>query len=113
MNESPAPATPFDAQAYLRRIGLKSTPHADFAGLQALFHAQLRAIPFENFDVLLGRPISLHPEAIFAKLVHRRRGGYCFEQNLLMAAVLEALGFGVTRLGCRNCKIYGIKSNRN
>ena len=104
MNDSPAPATPFDAQAYLRRIGLKSSPHADFAGLQALFHAQLRAIPFENFDVLLGRPIALHPAAIFAKLVHRRRGGYCFELNGLFLHALHAFGFSARPLLARVCR---------
>ena len=30
-----------------------------------------------------------------------RRGGYCFEQNALFAAVLEHLGFDVTGLAAR------------
>ena len=104
MNDSPAPAAPFDARAYLRRLGLKNPPRPDFAGLQTLFHAQLRAIPFENFDVLLGRPICLDKEAIFAKLVHRRRGGYCFELNGLFLHALHAFGFAARPLLARVCR---------
>ena len=58
-------------------------------------------IPFENFDVLLGRPIRLDPEGLQAKLVGAGRGGYCFEHNTLFAAVLERLGYEVTLLAAR------------
>ena len=57
--------------------------------------------PFENLDPWLGRPVSLEPTDVFTKLVTRRRGGYCFEQNLLFREVLEALGFQVTGLAAR------------
>src|SRR5262249_47789047 len=50
-------------------------------------------IPFENLDVLLGLPIRLELDAIVDKLVHRRRGGYCFEHNTLLLHVLDQLGF--------------------
>ena len=63
--------------------------------ISADMHGATRSIPFENLDVLLGRPISLEPEALFQKLVVERRGGYCFEQNLLFKAALEALGYEV------------------
>jgi N-hydroxyarylamine O-acetyltransferase len=56
---------------------------------------------FENLDILLGRPILLDLESVFAKLIHARRGGYCFEQNALLAAVLETIGFPVRRLAAR------------
>jgi N-hydroxyarylamine O-acetyltransferase len=58
-------------------------------------------IPFENLDVLLGRSIRLDLESLQAKLIRRKRGGYCFEQNSLLAKVLEAVGFRVTRLAAR------------
>jgi N-hydroxyarylamine O-acetyltransferase len=48
--------------------------------------------------VLLGRRIRLEPESIAQKLIHDRRGGYCFEQNALLRDALRALGFRVTPL---------------
>jgi N-hydroxyarylamine O-acetyltransferase len=90
-----------DLEAYRRRVGLASLPPATPAGLRALHEAHVSAIPFENLDVLQGRPIALDLASLQAKLVAARRGGYCFEQNTLFAAVLERLGFRVTRLAAR------------
>jgi len=84
---------PVELDAYLARIGLSKRPGADLAGLRALQRAHRRAIPFENLDVRLGRAISLDADALFAKLVTQRRGGYCFEQNGLFVPALAALGF--------------------
>ena len=58
-------------------------------------------ITFENLDILLGRPILLDLTSVTAKLIHACRGGYCFEQNALLAAVLETIGFPVKRLAAR------------
>lgn len=69
--------------------------------LHALHLAHATHIPFENLDVLLRRPIQLDVESLWAKLVTGGRGGYCFEQNGLFAAVLEEVGFRVMRLGAR------------
>lgn len=55
------------------------------------------AIPYENLDVRLGREIRLDRDSLVAKLVDGGRGGYCYEQNLLFAAVLEDLGIRFTR----------------
>ncbi|MFF5720410.1 arylamine N-acetyltransferase [Streptomyces buecherae] len=73
----------------------------DVSTLRALHRAHVAAIPFENLEIVLGRPILLDIEALQAKLVRQRRGGYCYEQNLLFAAALERLGFSVTGLGAR------------
>jgi N-hydroxyarylamine O-acetyltransferase len=91
----------FDLDAYLARIGYAGprTPSAD--ALRALHEAHAAAVPFENLDILLGRPIRLDLESLQAKLVAARRGGYCFEQNTLFAAALGRLGFGVTPLAAR------------
>ena len=62
-------------------------------------HAE--AIPFENLAAFLGEPVRLDHAAIHEKLVERRRGGWCFEQNLLFARVLESVGFPVRRLAAR------------
>jgi N-hydroxyarylamine O-acetyltransferase len=80
----------FPLDAYLDRIGLGGRDAAP--GLAELHRAHVVAIPFENLDPHRGVPVSLEPEAVAAKLVHGRRGGYCFEQNSLLAAALEALG---------------------
>ena len=56
-----------------------------------LLEAHIAHIPFENFDVLLGRPVRLDLEGLQSKLVMSRRGGYCFEHATLFAAVLERL----------------------
>ena len=52
-------------------------------------------ILFENLDPLVGIPVSLAPDALAHKLVDARRGGYCFEKNMLFTAALEALGVRV------------------
>lgn len=83
----------FDLPAYLRRIGVDRPVPLTVAGLASLVRAHRMAIAFENLDILLGRGISLAPRAVFDKLVHHRRGGYCFEQNALFDRALGALGF--------------------
>ncbi|HVJ02011.1 MAG TPA: arylamine N-acetyltransferase [Sphingomonas sp.] len=90
-----------DLKAYFERIGYSGTPAPDRATLAALVLHHTLAIPFENFDPLLGRPVRLEPEALVEKLVRSRRGGYCFEQNGLFWRVLEAIGFRVTPLAAR------------
>ncbi len=88
----------FDRNTYLQRINYsgETTPTSDT--LKALHHAQLYNIPFENFDIQLGRGIDLAPGAIFEKLVHQVRGGYCFELNGLFLMALQAFGFDVRPL---------------
>jgi len=90
----------FDLDAYLERIGLSGV-EPDAAGLRALQEAQMRSIPFENFDPLLGKVPDLGLGEIFAKTVPGGRGGYCFELNLLFEAALGAVGFPVRRMLAR------------
>ncbi|WDV53617.1 arylamine N-acetyltransferase [Streptomyces coeruleorubidus] len=91
----------FDLDAYLRRIGWEGERRADAATLRGVHLAHLRALPFENLDALRRRAPSLDPADLMAKLVHSRRGGYCYEHNTLFARALEALGFRVTLLAAR------------
>jgi N-hydroxyarylamine O-acetyltransferase len=91
----------FDLDAYLGRIGYAGPLHPTAAVLEGLHLAHATHIPFENLDILLGRPIRLDLESLHAKLVGAKRGGYCFEQNTLFAAVLEKIGYPVTRLAAR------------
>jgi N-hydroxyarylamine O-acetyltransferase len=90
-----------DLQAYFRRIDYTGDLDATRSTLEALHLAHATHIPFENLDILMGRPIRLDLESLQAKLVSAGRGGYCFEHNLLFAAVLEEIGFPVTRLAAR------------
>ena len=83
----------FDLAAYLARIRLGARPTLDHYGLAAMQRAHRLAIPFENLDIRLGRGVAIDSDAVFAKLVTAKRGGYCFEQNRLFADALDALGF--------------------
>lgn len=90
-----------DLDAYFARIGYAAEATANLATLRALHLLHPAAIPFENLDPFLGRPVSLALDDLQRKLVAARRGGYCYEQNNLFKAVLEAIGFSVTGLAAR------------
>ena len=94
-------ASDLDLDGYLARTGAPRPLAATLEALVSLHRAHCAAIPFENLDILLGRPIELDLAALEAKLVRARRGGYCFEQNTLFRAALETLGFRVTALAAR------------
>jgi N-hydroxyarylamine O-acetyltransferase len=90
-----------DLRAYFERIGYSGEARPDRATLEALIAAHTATIPFENLNPFLGLPVSLSPEALMAKLVRQRRGGYCYEQNGLFSHVLETIGFDFTPLAAR------------
>lgn len=95
-------ATGLDLAGYLDRIDYRKSTDPTPETLHALVAAHTGAIPFENLDPLTGAPVAdLGPDALTDKLVHRRRGGYCYEHNGLMGYVLEALGYRVERLAAR------------
>jgi N-hydroxyarylamine O-acetyltransferase len=94
-------STNLNLDAYLARIGYSGPRSANLTTLMAIHALQPAAIPFENLDPLLGRLIPLDLASLQAKLIHQRRGGYCFELNGLFAAALEAMGFQVSRLAAR------------
>ena len=91
----------FDLDAYLHRIGHDGPRVPTFTLLQAICAAQPARIPFENIDPLLGRPPRLARDAVQAKLVGRRRGGYCYELNALLREALRSLGMRVCGLAAR------------
>lgn len=90
-----------DLERYCTRIGYQGPRVPTLAVLHQLIEHHISTIPFENLDVLLGRPISLESNALQAKLLPGQRGGYCFEQNGLFLLVLEAFGFPVAPLSAR------------
>lgn len=101
----------FDRDAYLQRLDYsgESTPTADT--LNVLHRSHLYRLPFENFDIQLGRGIDLAPEVVFNKLVHNKRGGYCFELNGLFLLVLKTFGFDARALLAR-VRISGTPTGR-
>lgn len=92
---------PVDVDRYFARIGYAGPRSPDLATLGRIVARHAASIPFEAIDVLLGRPIELSPAAIDTKLIDRRRGGYCFEQNSLLQRVLSTLGYRVEPLMAR------------
>jgi N-hydroxyarylamine O-acetyltransferase len=88
----------FELDAYLERIGLAAAPGP---GLTAIHRAHVTRIPFENLSPYRGVPVALEPDALTQKLVEQRRGGYCFEHNLLLKLALESIGAHVEPLLAR------------
>lgn len=100
-------AEELDLDAYLHRVGHTAPVDATLVTLRALHRAHATTIPFENVDSVLGTPVPIDIPSVQRKLVTSPRGGYCYEHNLLFAAVLERCGFrprglaGRTRMGSR------------
>ena len=90
-----------DLDSYFGRIGYSGARPPSAETLKKVHLSHATHVPFENLDVLLGRPVTLDLDRIQTKIVANHRGGYCFEQNALLAAVLEQMGFAVTRLSGR------------
>ncbi len=90
-----------DVDSYFERIGYSGPRAATLETLRTLQRLHPLAIPFENLDTLAGIPVRLDLPSLERKLVHGRRGGYCFEQNLLFNHVLRALGFETAALAAR------------
>ena len=90
--------------AYLDRVGVTAPAVSDAAGLRALHRAHQLTVPFENLSIHLAEPISLGERDLIDKIVHRHRGGFCYELNGTFALLLEALGARVSRVAAR---VYG------
>jgi N-hydroxyarylamine O-acetyltransferase len=90
-----------DLEAYFQRIGYAGPRDATRETLAGIHLQHPQIIPFENLDPLLKRPVLLGAEALERKILFSGRGGWCFEQNLLLGNVLQAVGFRVTGLAAR------------
>jgi N-hydroxyarylamine O-acetyltransferase len=105
----------FPLDAYLARIGWAGPVTPTPETLIALHRHHAFAIPFENLDSFSGLPVSLASADLVEKIIHRGRGGYCFEQNGLFLLALEAIGFH-TRSLCARVLIskdnYGPRSHQ-
>ncbi|HSM80602.1 MAG TPA: arylamine N-acetyltransferase [Nodosilinea sp.] len=88
-------------EGYFQRIGYEGDRTPTLATLQGIHQRHPQVIAFENLNAFWGQPVSLDLPALERKLVYGGRGGYCFEQNGLLLAVLTSLGFAVRGLGAR------------
>ncbi len=96
-----------DTAAYLKRINYSGSLEPTAETLRDLQVAHLLTVPFENLSIHAGEPIVLEENALFTKIVERRRGGFCYEANGLFAALLRALGFEVAMLAAGVAKSQG------
>ncbi|MBC9716246.1 arylamine N-acetyltransferase [Streptomyces sp. TRM66268-LWL] len=87
--------------AYLHRIGARRPHRADGTALRTLQERHLRSVPFENLSIHLDEEIRLDSDALVAKIVDARRGGFCYELNGAFAALLGGLGYEVALLQAR------------
>lgn len=100
IKNSTVPA-PVDLHAYLERIGYTGEATPTLQTLEALILQHACTIPFENLNPLLRWPVMLDAASLQQKIIREKRGGYCFEQNLLLSGALRAIGFEVTGLSAR------------
>jgi N-hydroxyarylamine O-acetyltransferase len=94
-------------RAYLERIHYHGSLAPTAETLRDLQVAHLLAVPFENLSIHAKQPIVLEDDALFTKIVERRRGGFCYEANGLFAALLRALGFDVAMLAAEVADAQG------
>jgi N-hydroxyarylamine O-acetyltransferase len=87
--------------AYLDRIGASGLTTPDLPTLRRIVAGHTQAIAFENLDAFTRCDVRLDPDALTAKLVRGGRGGWCYEQNLLLRGALDALGYATTGLAAR------------
>ena len=87
--------------AYFERIGFAGSIAPTLATLELIHALHPATIPFENLNPFLGLPVNLDLPRLEKKLLTDRRGGYCFEQNLLLMAMLRDLDFAVRGLAAR------------
>ena len=96
-----------DIAAYLDRINYRGPLNCEAETLRQLHLAHLRNVPFENLSIHTGEPIVLDDDALFGKIITRKRGGFCYELNGLFSALLRALGFQVDRLSAQVANAEG------
>lgn len=83
---------------YFKRIQTTIPSELTLEALSTIQNQHTQTIPFEGLNPLLGIPVKLDLESLVKKLIFDKRGGYCFEQNILLKHVLKTLGFKVRGL---------------
>lgn len=75
----------------------RTLPRADRDGLFAAHQRFVTTLSYDGLTAQLGEHAPLDAEALIARTLATGRGGYCFEINTILAALLESLGFAVER----------------
>lgn len=83
---------------YLQRIHWVGDTRPTLETLDGLMRAQNHNVPFENIDIQMGVPLTTDVEAAYEKIVHRNRGGWCYEHNGVLGWALAEIGFEVRRI---------------
>jgi N-hydroxyarylamine O-acetyltransferase len=97
-----ADSTPeFDLKGYFSRIGYAGNHEPTLETLRHIQRLHAQSIPFENLNPYLRIPVNLNIHSLYKKLVLDKRGGYCFEHNLLLMEALRTIGFTVRGLAAR------------
>lgn len=91
----------FNLDGYFSRIGYTGIAEPTIETLNAIHRLHAQAIPFENLNPFLRIPVVLDIDSLYAKLVENKRGGYCFEHNLLLMEVLKTIGYNIKGLAAR------------
>ncbi|NXL82847.1 ARY2 protein, partial [Leptocoma aspasia] len=91
-----------DIKEYFDRISYQgSYSKPDLATMTDIFQHHIQAVPYENLSIHCGERIELDLEAIYNKIVRKKRGGWCMENNHLLSWVLKTLGYDITLLGAK------------
>lgn len=85
-----------DVAAYLERLDVQTQGEPSVDSLRMLHRAHVERVPYENLEIQLGRSTTIDPVEAAARIL-RGRGGYCFHLNGSFSALLEELGYTVTR----------------
>src|SRR5579871_5139636 len=104
--------TIFDQKAWLQRIRYIGPLAPTLETLNRLIFAHSHSIAYETLDIMLGRPPKLDVPTLQHKMIANRRGGYCFEQNMLFRAGLRSLGYNITSLQERVVRGLAINAPR-
>jgi N-hydroxyarylamine O-acetyltransferase len=106
------PEAQFDQEAWLDRIGYTGPLEPTLETLNGLIFAHAHAISYETLDIMLGRPPKLDVTTLQAKMIAGKRGGYCFEQNMLFRTALRSFGYRITSLQGRVVRGLAIDAPR-
>ena len=106
------PGDGFDQDAWLIRIAYDGPLAPTLETLRGLVFAHAQAIAYESLDIMLGRVPKLGVAELQRKMIDHKRGGYCFEQNMLFRAGLRSLGYRVTSLQGRVVRGLAIDAPR-
>ncbi|NXM27159.1 ARY2 protein, partial [Oxyruncus cristatus] len=91
-----------DIKEYFARISYRGSHNKpDLGTMSDIFQHHIQAVPFENLSIHCGERIELDLEATYNKIVRKKRGGWCMENNHLLSWVLKTLGYDVTLLGAK------------